>query len=168
MYSFPNSQSAVLCLGLNLFLTCIQVSKEAGKVIWHFSLLRNFPQISVIHTVKGFSVANITVVDVFSGIPLFWYDPTDELAIWSLVPLPFYIQLEYMEVHILLNPHLEDFEHYFASMWDKYNCVAVWTFFGITFLWDWNENWLFPFLWPLLNFPNLPAYIEENFHIIIF
>ena len=73
-----------------------------------------------------------------------------------------------MEVHILLNPHLEDFEHYFASMWDKYNCVAVWTFFGITFLWDWNENWLFPFLWPLLNFPNLLAYIEENFHIIIF
>ena len=29
---------------------------------------------------------------------------------------------------------------YFASLWDKYNCVVVWTFFGIAFLWDWNEN----------------------------
>ena len=43
-------------------------------------------------------------------------------------------------VHILLKPGLENFEHYFASMWDECNCVAVWTFFGIAFLWDWNEN----------------------------
>ena len=71
MYSFPNSQSAVLCLALTFFLTCIQVSQEAGKVVWHFFLLRNFPQISVIHTVKGFSIANIAVVDVFLEFPCF-------------------------------------------------------------------------------------------------
>ena len=47
------------------------------------------------------------------------------------------------------------FEHYFASMWDEYNCAVVWTFFVIALLWDWNENWPFPILWPLLNFPNL-------------
>ena len=46
-------------------------------------------------------------------------------------------------VHIVLKPGLEKFEHYFASMCDKCNCVVVWTFFGIAFLWDWNENWLF-------------------------
>ena len=40
-------------------------------------------------------------------------------------------------------------------MWDKYNCVVVWTFFGIAFLWDWNENWPFPVLRPLLIFPYL-------------
>ena len=42
-------------------------------------------------------------------------------------------------------------------MWNKCNCMVVWTFFGIAFLWDWNENWPFPVLWPLLSFPNLLA-----------
>ena len=58
-------------------------------------------------------------------------------------------------VHILLKPGLESFEHYFASVWDECNCAVVWAFFGIAFLWDWNENWPFPVLWPLLSFPNL-------------
>ena len=42
-------------------------------------------------------------------------------------------------VHRLLKPGLENFEHYFASVWDECNCVVVWVFFGIAFLWDWNE-----------------------------
>ena len=37
------------------------------------------------------------------------------------------------------------------------NFTAVWTFFGIALLWDCNENWPFPVLWPLLSFPNLLA-----------
>ena len=45
-----------------------------------------------------------------------------------------------------------------ASVWDKCNCVMVWTFFGIAFLWYWNENWPFPVLWPLLSFPDLLAF----------
>ena len=45
------------------FLTCIQVSQEAGKVVWHSHLLKNFPQFVVIHTIKGFSVIN--EADVF-------------------------------------------------------------------------------------------------------
>ena len=49
-------------------------------------------------------------------------------------------------VHILLKPGLENIEHYFASVWDEYNCAVVWTLFGIAFLWDWNENWPFPVL----------------------
>ena len=53
-------------------------------------------------------------------------------------------------VHILLKPGLENFEHYFTSVWDECSCVVVWAFFDITFLWDWNENWPFPVLWPLL------------------
>ena len=47
-------------------------------------------------------------------------------------------------VHVLLKPGLENFKHYFTSMWDECNCAVVWAFFGIAFLWDWNENW--PFL----------------------
>ena len=57
---------------------------------------------------------------------------------------------------------------YFTSMWDECNCVVVWEFFGIVFLWDWNENWPFPVLWPLLSFPNLLAYWVQHFHSIIF
>ena len=71
-------------------------------------------------------------------------------------------------VHVLLKPGLENFEHYFNSVWDKCNCVVVWAFFGITFLWDWNENWPFPVLWPLLSFPNLLAYWVQHFLSIIF
>ena len=44
-------------------------------------------------------------------------------------------------IHVLLKPGLENFEHYFASVWDECNFVVIWTFFGIAFLWDWNENW---------------------------
>ena len=57
-------------------------------------------------------------------------------------------------VHVLLDPSLENFEHYFASVWDECNCAVLWTFFGIAFLWDWNENWPCPVLWPLPSFPN--------------
>ena len=70
-------------------------------------------------------------------------------------------------VHVLLKPGLENFEHYFTSMWDEYNCVVVWAFFGIAFLCDWNENWPFSVLWPLLSFPNLLAYWVQHFHSII-
>ena len=47
------------------FLTCIQVSQEAGQVVWDTHLLKNFQQFLVIHTVKGFSVDNEIEVDVF-------------------------------------------------------------------------------------------------------
>ena len=65
-------------------------------------------------------------------------------------------------VHILLMPGLENFEHYFTSMWDVCNCAVVWAFFGIAFLWDWNENWPFPVLWPLLSFPPLQVSIHQH------
>ena len=55
-----------------------------------------------------------------------------------------------------------------TSMWDECNCVVVCAFFGIAFLWDWNEHWPFPVLWPLLSFPNLLAYWVQHFHSIIF
>ena len=71
-------------------------------------------------------------------------------------------------IHVLLKPGLENFEHYFTSVWDDCNCVVVWAIFGIAFLWDWNENWPFPVLWPLLSFPNLLAYWVQHFHSIIF
>ena len=58
---------------------------------------------------------------------------------------------------------LFSFEHHFTSVWDECNSVVVWAFFGIAFLWDWKENWPFPVLWPLLNFPKLLAYWVQTF-----
>ena len=47
------------------FLTWIQISQEAGQVVWYSHLFKNFPQFVVIHTVKGFDIVNIAEVDVF-------------------------------------------------------------------------------------------------------
>ena len=71
-------------------------------------------------------------------------------------------------VHVVLKPSLKDFEHYFDSMWNEHNCMVVWTFLGIALLWDWNENWLFPVLWPLLSIPNLLTYWVKHFMSAIF
>ena len=56
------------------------------------------------------------------------------LAIWSLVPLPFLnpAWTSFM-VHVLLKPGLENFEHYFDSVWDECNSAVVWAFFGLPF-----------------------------------
>ena len=59
------------------FLTCIQVSQEAGQVVWYFPLLQNFPQFIVIHTVKAFGIANKAETDVFLELSCFFDDPVD-------------------------------------------------------------------------------------------
>ena len=59
------------------FLTCVQISQEAGKVVWYSYLLKNFPQFIVIHTVKGFGIINKAEVDVFLELSCFFGDPTD-------------------------------------------------------------------------------------------
>ena len=59
------------------FLTCIQISQEAGQVVWDFHLFLNFPQFVVIYTVKGFSVVNKAEVGVFLELSCFFDDPVD-------------------------------------------------------------------------------------------
>ena len=161
MYSFPYLEPVCCSLfGSNCcFLTCIQISQEAGKMVQYSHLLKNFPQLAVIYTVKGFGVINKADVEVFWN-SLAFSMIQQMLAIWSLLPVfsKSILNIWKFMVHIWLNPGLENFEHYFASMWDEWNCAEVWTFFGIAILWDWNENWPFPVLWPLLSFPNVLAY----------
>ena len=53
------------------FLTCIQISQEAGQVVWYSHLLKNFPQFVVIHTVKGFGIVDKAEIDVF--LELSWF-----------------------------------------------------------------------------------------------
>ena len=59
------------------FLTCIQVSQEAGQVVWYSHLFQNFPQFIVIHTVRGFGIVNKTEIDVFLELSCFFSDPVD-------------------------------------------------------------------------------------------
>ena len=54
------------------FLTCIQVSQEAGQVVWYSRLFQNFPQFIVVHTVKGFGIVNKAELDVFSELLAVW------------------------------------------------------------------------------------------------
>ena len=57
------------------FLTCIQVSQEAGQVVWYSHLFQNFPQFFVIPTVKGFGIVNKAEIDVFLELFCFFDDP---------------------------------------------------------------------------------------------
>ena len=210
-------------------LICVQISQEAGKVVWYYHLFKDFPQFVIIHTVKGFGIVNKAEVDVFlgegNGIPLQYScleNPMDGGAWWAAVhsiaksqtrlsDFPFTFHFHALEkemathsrvlawripgtgepgglpsmglhrvghdwsdlvtadvflelscifddpvavvnlisdssafsksslniwkftIHILLKPGLENFEHYFASVWGECNCAVVWAFFGIAF-----------------------------------
>ena len=59
------------------FLTCIQVSQEAGQVVWYSHLFQNFPQFIVIHTVESFGVVSKAEIDVFLELSCFFNDPVD-------------------------------------------------------------------------------------------
>ena len=173
MYSFSYLEPVCCSMSSSnyCFLTCMQISQEAGQVVWYAqSLLWNFPQFILIHTVKGFGIVNKAEIDVFQELSSFFDDPVDDgiLISGSSVFSKTSLNIWKFTVHVLLKPGLENVEHYFTSVWDACNCVLVWAFFGLAFLWDWNENWLFPVLWPLLSFPNLLAYWGQHFHSIIF
>ena len=124
----------------------------------------------VIQTLKGFGIVNKAEIDVFLELSCLFHDSVDvgNLISRSSAFSKTSLNLCKFTVHVLLKPGLENFEHYFTSMWDGCNCVVVRSFFIIAFLRDWNENWPFPVLWPLLSFPNLLAYWVQHLHSIIF
>ena len=121
-------------------------------------------------TVKGFVIVNKAEIDVFLEFSCFFNDPVDvdNLISCSFAFSKTSLNIWKFMVHVLLKPGLENFQHYITSTWDECNCVVVWTFFGIAFLWNRNENWPFPVLWPLLSFPNLLAYWAQHLNSIIF
>ena len=120
MYSFPNLEPVHCSMSSSnyCFLTCIQVSQEASKVVWYSHLFNNFPQLVVIHTVKGFGIVDKAEVDVFLEFSCFFYDPTDvgNLISGSFAFSKSSLNIWKFSAHILLKPGLENFEHYFASM----------------------------------------------------
>ena len=129
MYSFPTLEPVCCSMSSSncCFLTCIQVSQEAGKVVWYFHLLKNFPQFVVIHTVKGFSIVSEAEVEVFLEFSCFFYDPTDvgNLISGSSAFSKSSLNIWKFSVHVPLKPSLEDFEHYFTSIRHECSCVVV-------------------------------------------
>ena len=103
----------------------------------------------VIHAVKGFGIVNKAEVDIFLELSCIFDDPADfgNFISGYFAFSKFSLNIWQFTVHILLKPGLENFEHYSTSVWDECDCAVVWAFFGIAFLWDWNENWPFLFLW---------------------
>ena len=151
------------------FLICIQISQEAGQVVWYSHLLKNFSQFIVIQTVKGFGIVNKAEINVFLELSCFSNDPVDvgNLISGSSAFSKTSLNIWKFTVEVFLKPGLENFEHYFTSVWDQYNCAVVWTLFYIAFL-QWNKNWCLWALWLLLSIPNLLAYWVQHFHSIIF
>ena len=79
MYSFSYFEPVCFSMSSSIccFLTCIQISQEAGQVVWYSHLFQNFPQFIVIHTVKGFGIVNKAEIDVFMELSCFFDDPVD-------------------------------------------------------------------------------------------
>ena len=127
-YFFPNLEPVHFSMARSncCFLTCIQISQEAGKVVWYSHLFKKFPQLVVIHTVKGSSVVNEAKVDVFLELSCFFCDPSDvgNLISGSSAFSKSCLNIWKFSVYILLKLSLENFEHYF-SLCCECNCVVV-------------------------------------------
>ena len=96
-------------------------------MVWYFHLFKNFSQFVVIHTVKGFGIVNKAEIDVFLELSCFFSGPADvgNLNSGSSAFSKSSLNIWNFTVHVLLKPGLENFEHYFTSVWDKYNCAVV-------------------------------------------
>ena len=147
-FSWPRDQTRVFCIG--------------RWILYHWASWRAYLRL-------------FSPVQLLSHVWLFvtpwtaaWSNWCWQFDLWFLAFSKSSLNIWKFMIHVLLKPGLESFGHHFASVWDEYNCAVVWAFFGIAFLWDWNENWSFPVLWPLLSFPNLLAYWVQHFHSIIF
>ena len=162
---FPTcNQSAVACPGL----TVASWSASAffrRQVTWPGmpKSLTILPSFFVIQAVNDFSVVHEAEAKVFLEFSCFFYDPMDvgNLISGSAAFSKSTLNIWEFSVHVLLKPSLEKFEHYFASLWHQCNYLGVWTFFGIALLWEWNETWAFPVLWPMRIF-QICWHIEFN------
>ena len=111
MYSFPYLEPVHCSMSISncCFLTRIQISQEAGQVVWYSHLFQNFPQFFVVHTVKGFGIVNKAEIDVFLELSCFFDDPADvgNLISGSSAFSKSSLNIWKFTVHILLKPDLK-------------------------------------------------------------
>ena len=120
MYSFSYLEPVCCSMSSSncYFLTCIQISQEAGKLVYYSHLFNNFPEFVVFHSDRGFGIVNKAEVDVFLELSCFYDDPVDVGNLISASSAISKNQLEHQEFHSshIAEPGLENFEHYFTSM----------------------------------------------------
>ena len=158
MYCFLNFKPVVVPCPVLIIASWLAYRFLRRQVRWSgIPISKNFPVCCDPH--KGFSIINEAEVDVFLEFSCFFYDATDvgnlisgssafsksSLYIWKFL------------VHLLLILAWRILSITLLACEMSAIVEVVWTFFGIALLWDWNENWPFPVLWPLLSFPNLLA-----------
>ena len=87
-------------------------------MVWDSQLLKNIPQFVVIHTVKGFGIVNKAEVYVFLELSCFFDNLTDvgNLISGSSAFSKSSLNIWKFTVYVLLEPDLENFEHYFTSV----------------------------------------------------
>ena len=87
----------------------------------------------MIHTIKGFSIVNEAEVDIFMEFSCFFYDPADvgNLISGSSAFSKSSLNIWKFSIHVLLKSSLEDFGHYFASLWNKCNFAVAWALFAL-------------------------------------
>ena len=158
MYSLPDLEPVCCSMSTSncCFLTCIYISHEAGKVVWYSYQLKNLSPFFLIHTVKCFGIVN-KAVDVFLELPCFFDDPANvgNLISGSSTFSKSSLNTWKLMVHVLLKPGLENFEHYFARVWDEYNWwfehSLAFPFFGSGMKTDLLQScgscWVFQICW---------------------
>ena len=113
MYSFPYLEPVCCFMSSSnfCFLTCIQISQEAGQVVWYSHLFQNFPQFIVIHRVKGFGIVNKAEIDFSLELSCFFYDPADvgNLISGSSAFSKTSLNIWKFTVYVLLRPGLKNF-----------------------------------------------------------
>ena len=121
-----------------------------------------FPSLTEFSTVhcdphsQSFGIVSKAEINVSLELSCFFSDPmyVGNLISGSSAFSKTSLNIRKFIVHVLLKPGLENFEHYFTSVWDESNCVVVWAFFGIPFLWDGmktdqscGHRWVFQTCW---------------------
>ena len=96
-------------------------------MVWYSHLLKNYPQLVVIHTVTGFGIVNKAEIDIFLELSSIFHDPVDvgNLISGSSGFSKFSLNIRKFMAHTLLKPGLEHFEQYFVSVGDECNCAVV-------------------------------------------
>ena len=94
-------------------------------MVWYAHFLKNFPQLVVIHTVKGFGIVNKAEIDVLLELSCFFDDPAEVSNLISGSSSKTSWNICKFMIHVLLKPGLENFEHYFASVLNECDCAVV-------------------------------------------